>query len=337
MNKAPIALALVLYILIYFLRLQQVGPDYKNNGDIELFTGLREQLDKTITQFLPSPQAELLSGILLGNKKDLPGHLKLALRDSSTLHIVVVSGQNLTFVAGIFMFTLAGILNRRLAIIISLGAILFYTLLTGAQVPVVRAAIMGSLGFGAQFFGRVSDGIWFLMFAAGSMLLFNPFWITDLSFQLSFLATLGVIVAAPILEKQLQFLPRFISQDLAITTGAQLLVMPIIAQNFHQLSLVGLFANLLIGWTIPIVMILGTLMLFLGQVFSFLGQVIAFATLAFLTYFIYIVEFFASLPFAWEYVGEKVWVVWVGYYMVVGGILTSINIKNQRSNIRNTS
>lgn len=313
MNKIPIVLALVLYSLIYFLRLQQVPEKFQPESP-GLFLNFRESLDKRISSLLPSPQAELLSGILLGNKKDLPVDLKLALRDTSTLHIVVVSGQNLTFVAGIFMFTLAGVLQRRTAILVSLAAILFYTLLTGAQVPVIRAAIMGSLGFGAQFFGKVSDGIWFLILAAGLMLLFNPHWLTDLSFQLSFLATLGVIVVAPILERRLNFLPRLISQGLAITTGAQLLVTPVITQNFHQLSLVGLFANLMVGWTVPIIMILGTLMLVLGQLISF-------AALAFLTYFVYIVQFFASLPFAWEYVGEKIWIFWLGYYFILAGVL----------------
>lgn len=197
--------------------------------------------------------------------------------------------------------------------------------------PVIRAAIMGSLGFGAQFFGRVSDGIWFLLLAASSMLLFNPFWLTDLSFQLSFLATLGVIIVAPILESRLNFLPRFVSQDLAVTTGAQILVMPIIAQTFHQVSLVGVFANLMVGWTVPIIMILGILMLFLGQIFSFLGHLMSFAVLAFLTYFIYVVEFFASLPFAWEYMGEKVWVFWVGYYIIVAGILLAMGKSKVKS------
>ena len=125
-------------------------------------------------------------------------------------------------------------------------------------------------------------------------------------------------MVAPILERRLNFLPKLISQDLAITTGAQLLVIPIIAQNFHQLSLVGLFANLMVGWTVPIIMILGTLMLVFGQL-------IAFAALAFLTYFVYVVQFFASLPFAWEYVGEKVWIFWLGYYLLLTGVLIAIN------------
>lgn len=339
MNKLPIALAILLYILIYLLRLQQVGgfesQSFKKQESFELFATLRQNLDKTISRFLPSPQAELLSGILLGNKKDLPGDFKLALRDTSTIHIVVVSGQNLTMVAGLFMFTLPGIVKRRVAILISLGAVIFYTLLTGAQIPVIRATIMASLGFGAQFFGRIGNGIWVLILACGAMLIYNPTWLTSISFQLSFLATLGVIVVAPIFASKLKFLPEFIALDLAVTTGAQVLVLPIIAQNFHQISLVGVFANLLIGWTIPFIMVIGTLMIMLGSVSLFLGQVISLAVTSLLTYFIYIVEFFASLPFAWMYVGEKVWMVWAGYYMILTGVLIGIhglNVKAQSSN-----
>lgn len=313
MNKLPIILAVVLYLLVFFIRYQQGGWDIK----LDLFPQIRQSLDQRISQSLPSPQAELLSGILLGNKKDLPGQLKLALRDTSTLHIVVVSGQNLTLLAALFL-KLSGLLKRKTALLISFAAIIFYTLLTGAQIPVLRAAIMAMVGFGAEAFGRQKNGIWALILAAGLMLLVSPAWITDLSFELSFLATLGVIVVAPYLEKTLKFLPNFVKQDLAITIGAQIMVMPIIIQNFHQLSLVGILANLLIGWTIPFIMILGTLMLVLGSVFSLVTSV-------FLTYFIYVVQFFAQLPFAWEYVGEQVWVVWVGYYMVIGGIMLLLN------------
>lgn len=311
-NYLPVILALILYILIYFIRSQQPIWDIK----LDLFPGVRQHLDQRISKLLPSPQAELLSGILLGNKKDLPADLKLALRDSSTLHMVVVSGQNLTLLAGLFL-SLSGLIKRKTAIVLSILAVIFYTLLTGGQIPVVRAAVMAVLAFTAEAYGRQRSGVWVLMLAAGSMLLLNPKWIGDLSFQLSFLATFGVIVVSPVIQKALNFLPPFIKQDLAVAMGAQIMVTPIIVQNFHQISIVGVLANLLVGWTIPVIMILGALMLILGSVLSLALSIL-------LTYFIYIVKFFSSLPFAWEYAGEQIWIVWAGYYMVVGGILLGI-------------
>src|SRR3989338_11270807 len=92
----PLILAIVLYILLYFLRLQQGGWE----PETEVLKEQRQFLDKRISKILPSPQSDILSGILLGQNKTLPYDIKLALRDRSTLHIVVASGQNLSLVAG---------------------------------------------------------------------------------------------------------------------------------------------------------------------------------------------------------------------------------------------
>ncbi len=319
MNKFPLILAILLYLLIYFLRFQQGGWEIKQ----DLFKAERRVLDQRISQSLPSPQAELLSGILLGQNKNLPVSLKLALRDSSTLHIVVASGQNLSLVAGFFL-GLSGLIKRRTALGLSLIAVVFYTLLTGAQIPILRAALMFSLASLAQFFGRKGDGLRILIITAGFMLLVNPKWINDLSFQLSFLATFGVVIVAPVLLHHLKVMP-IIGQDLAVTISAQLMVMPVIAQNFHQISLVSLVTNVLVLWTIPFIMIGGVVMLVSGTILDIFGQVIGVGVNALLTYFIYIVQFFAGLPFAWEYVGEQWWIVWVGYYMVAGGAMMMLN------------
>ncbi len=224
----PIVLAIILYLLIYFLRYEQGGWDLK----IDLFKSQRQLLDQKINQLLPSPQAELLSGILLGQTKNLPGRLKLALRDTSTLHIIVASGQNLSMVAGFFL-SLSGLIKRKNAVALGLIAAIFYTLLTGVQVPILPAAIMFSLASLAQFSGRERDRAWVLVITAGLMLLFNPSWITDISFQLSVLATFGVIVVAPILVKLFKAIP-IISQDLAVSLAAQVMVTPIMLKIFTK-------------------------------------------------------------------------------------------------------
>lgn len=315
-----VILTLILYLLIFFIRFQQGGWDI----NIEVLDTQRQFLDQKISEFLPSPQAELLSGIILGQNKQLPGQFRLALRDTSTLHIVVASGQNLSILVGFFLL-LSGLIKTRGSIVLSSVAVISYVLLTGAQVPVLRAAIMVGMGFLAHIIGREKDSIWILIVTGALMLLVNPFWLFDLSFQLSFLATVGVIVVAPIFLKYLSKIPNFLRQDLAVSFGAQLMVFPIIAQNFHQLSLVALPANLLVLWTVPIIMILGIGFFILSLSFSLAGWIIAFVLNIWLTYFVYIVHFFGSLPFAWEYVGEQVWVVWVGYYCLLAGVLMFIN------------
>ena len=321
-NTSPIILAVVLYLLLYLLRLEQGGWEPK----LDLFKTQRQILDQKLGQILPSPQAEILSGILLGQNKDLPANIKLALRDTSTLHIVVASGQNLSLVAG-FALGFSGLLKRKNALILSLMVVIWYVLLTGLQVPIIRAAIMFTLASIAQFFGRQKEGICILIVTGGLMILVNPLWISDLSFQLSFMATFGVTVVAPILLRYLKSVP-LLSQDLAVTLGAQLMVTPIIAQNFHQFSIVGLVTNLLILWTVPFIMILGAVTLIFSFLSLFLVQIVGFSASALLAYFVYIVKFFASMPFAWEYVGEQSWLVWVGYYLVLAGILMAISTRH---------
>lgn len=323
----PLILSVVLYLLLYFLRFQQGGWEIESN----LFEAEREILSQKINTLLNSPNAELLSGILLGKKEELPGQLRLALRDTSTIHIVVVSGQNLTLLAGLIM-NLSGLLTRRVAIAFAFLAVLGYLLLSGVQIPALRAAIMVGLAYTGQALGRQSDGLWGLILAAGSLLLINPGWVSDLSFILSFLATFGVVIVAPILAKRLKSLPLFLRENLALTLGAQLMVTPVIAQNFHQFSLVSIPANLLILWTIPYIMVGGAFMVLLGSLWQFLGEIIALIVGALLTYFIYIVQFFASLPFAWEYVGEQVWIVWVGYYLILAAVVLLLN-NGQRENL----
>lgn len=323
-DKSSIILAIFLYLLIYLLRTHQGGYDIS----LDLFKPQRQFLDQKIANYLPSPQAELLSGILLGQSKNLPGELKVALRDTSTLHIAVASGQNLTILSAFFL-SLAGLIKRRNALILGLAAAILYTLLSGMQIPILRAAIMFILASIAQFSGRQSSGFWTLLVTAGLMLLVNPDWITSLSFQLSFLATFGVIVVSPII---LRFLGRFpiIGGDLSVTLAAQLMVMPVIAQSFHQISIVSLIVNVLILWTVPFIMVIGAFMLFLGTIWSALGLLLALIVSSLLLYLIYIVNFFSSLSFSWVYIGEQVWVVWLGYYILLLSIMLLLkNVKTE--------
>lgn len=317
--KLPIVLAILLYVLLYFVRLQQ--PEWKLQT--EVFKEQRSFFTQRVKQFLPSPQAELLSGVVLGIKQDLPYELKFALRDTSTLHIVVASGQNLMILAGFIMY-LAGVIKRRTAIILTLLVIVVYTLLTGVQIPILRAALMFGLASLAQVFGRQNDGLRVLILVAGLFLLVNPRWTADLSFQLSFLASFGVIVVAPIFMKAMDFVPNIIKENLAVTLGAQLMITPVIASNFHQLSLVSLVTNVLVLWILPYIMGMGFVFLLLGSLIPLFGQLLSLALNIMLTYFIYIVQFFASLPFAWEYIGELSWIVWVGYYFVLAAVMLSL-------------
>lgn len=168
------------------------------------------------------------------------------------------------------LFPLIG--RKETLIMISL-ACLGYALLTGFQVPVIRAFIMVELAFLAQMFGREGDSIWILALTGGIMLIVNPSWLVSISFQLPFLATLGVLVFPPLITNKLSWVPEIIRQDLGVSISAQALTWPIIAYNFNQVSLIGLLANVLVLWTVPFIMLAGAVILGLSFISLWLAQV----------------------------------------------------------------
>lgn len=323
--KILLILISLVYILIYSIRLQFPEVDI----EVDLFNSTRMQISERLAMLLPSPQAQLLDGILLGSKNEMPHKFQLALRDTSVLHMVVVSGQNITLLAVFVLGMLAGFIKRRLALIITLAVVLVYVLIAGAQIPVLRAALMAGIVFLGQYVGRQRDGV-IALFASGlTLLLINPDWIQSVSFQLSFLATFGVVVVAPVLMKSIfKSLPNIIKQDLSVTVGAQLMVLPIISIYFHQVSLIGIFSNLLVGWTIPFIMVIGTFVVLMSFIFMPFAQVFAWLVNILLTYFVYVVEFFVKLPFAWEYVGDFNILFWVGYYLLLLGMVQLLYAEN---------
>ncbi|MBI1783360.1 MAG: ComEC/Rec2 family competence protein, partial [Sphingobacteriales bacterium] len=284
----------------------------------------------TISEILPQPQAPLLSGILLGEKSDLPGYFNNNLRKTSTIHIVVVSGQNLTLVSG-FIMSLASILGRRKTLALSLLASLFYAVLTGLQVPVIRAALMVGFSSIAQFFGREKESPWILILTGLLMLIYNPNWLLSISFQLSILATVGVVIVAPELENRINFLPDIIKQDLIVSFCAQALTWPIIAANFHQFSLIGLLVIVLVLWTVSFIMMGGIVALSFGLISLTLGKIFGLFSGVLLTYFIYIVNFFGSLSFANIYFPKTSILVWIGYYLIVLALFLALKQESKKA------
>lgn len=331
MNKLQILLATFL-LVVFLLRVQQIGgiEQYQSDPELEEFAAQFEPMRSYLTEhaeaLLPQPQAGLLAGMVLGVKTSLPAEFKRALRATSTMHIVVVSGQNLTLLSGMIM-NLAYLLGRRKTLALTLLAMLTYTLLTGLQIPVIRAVLMVGLGALAQFFNRQTDSWWILLVVGGAMLIYNPHWLTSISFQLSFLATLGVVVVAPELIKRLAWIPDIIKQDLGVTVAAQLMVLPIVALNFHQISLVGIVVNSLILWTVPLIMIGGVASLVASLISFPLGQLASIFPGILLTFFANIINLFS---YSWSsfFVAQVSGLVWLGYYVLILGLFLTLKKVN---------
>lgn len=279
---------------------------------------LRGHLEKRVKNFLPEPGASLLNGILLGAKQEMPEKFWQNLRKTGTLHVVVASGQNVAMVAKFLLAIFVLVISHRKAIWLSLTGVLIYVLMVGAEPPVVRAGLMVGLAYLAQVFGREQEGTMGLLWAAAIILLISPLTLFDLGFQLSFTATAGILWLYPWFKQMKLFAWPVIGEALATTLAAQLGVLPLLLTNFGQISLLSPLINALVLWTVPLMMILGSVSLLAGFIIRPLGQVLSWLNWPFLTFFIKVIEWSAKLPGVSWTIGElSSW--WaIGYYLVLG-------------------
>src|SRR3989344_195270 len=160
---------------------------------------LRSKISQNVTQLLPSREATLVVGTVLG-VDDIEKQFRDQLIKTGTIHVVVVSGQNLMIVAGVFL-TLGKYLGKRFSLFLALFVSLLYAALTGFEPPVVRATLMVAAATLAVYFGRESLPIWNLLMAAVLILFIWPQAILEISFQLTFAATLGIMTLGQSLAK----------------------------------------------------------------------------------------------------------------------------------------
>ncbi len=254
-----------------------------------------------INQSLPEPQASLLNGILFGIRANLPQDLYQALITTGTIHIIALSGQNISILTNIVSkITLP--LGRRLSAIFSIFILIVFVIFVGLEPTIIRAAIMGCISLLAVYFGRQSWSLLSLILAAGIMLIVNPDYIAQLSFKLSFLATLGIIIFGRYHNQKSQNAWQEIGRELKInfrtTISAQIFTVPLIIWKFRRLSLIAPLTNIIIGWTIGPIMSLGLLLCLAGWVFLPLGQVVGWIVWVLLTFVIESVQLTAKIPFA---------------------------------------
>jgi len=230
------------------------------------------------------------------------GSLNEDFNRTGVTHIVAISGYNITLIVTLFMVLLSRLsLGRKKSFYIILFGVLVFVIFAGLSGSVVRAGIMGILVLLARHVGRVNQPKNILIFTAVLMCLENPYILLwDAGFQLSFLATIGLLYINSILEISMNKFPEVfgIKESLITTLSATLITFPLILFQFGRFSVVGILVNILILWLIPYIMALG----FFSVIFSYIWYPFAFV-FSFLPYFgmVYIttiVRFFSSFSFA---------------------------------------
>ncbi len=264
---------------------------------------IKTHFDDALNAALPEPHASLMRSILLGKNKDLPKNLIVDFRDAGLSHIIAVSGYNITIVVGMILGILTLFsLSPRMRYAISLGMVLSFVLMVGAEASVVRAGIMAALLGLSHVVGRIGKPFNILIIVAGAMLAVNPrLLVFDLGFELTFLAMAGLLFLTPIIETGLtKFTPRLwgLRGIIATSLGALIATTPLILHVFGRFSFVALITNLLVVPVVPLVMLLGIITGMVGIIAPPVGSLLGAITFVPLEYIIRISEWFAALPFA---------------------------------------
>lgn len=255
---------------------------------------------RNVSKLVPEPHASLLGGLVVGAKQSLGKKLLDDFRTVGVIHIVVLSGYNITIIA-FFIERLLSRLGKRVRLTCAATAMILFAIMVGASATVIRATVMALLVLLARGTGRVYQVTRALLLAGVVMLLHNPkILVFDTSFQLSFLATVGLIYLSPFIEPRVRWVTsRWHLREIIIATLAtQIFVLPFLLYKTGVLSIVALPVNLLILPTIPATMLFG----FFGGMFAFVSSALAipFMTIAhtFLAYELWVVEEFSRFSFA---------------------------------------
>jgi len=265
-----------------------IGRNQGNPIAQYLIFPLRRYFFKVINHYLTGPTRALYAGILLGEKQDLPKATKLAFSNTGLAHILAVSGLNVGILVGvcILLFSVTGLYRGKWYTLLVLGIIVFlYVGVTGFEPSAVRAGLMSflcSLGF---FLERKIEPLQGVFIAGIIILLLSPVALFEIGFQLSFAATIALILFAPKIYQVLiapirrragSGIRKYLFAPLSVVIAAQLGVGPLLVYYFFKISVITILANLLVvplvGFATPLAFVVAFFHLFAPFLAKILAQ-----------------------------------------------------------------
>ncbi len=288
-----------IYYTISFAKVSFVSSSHGNTF-INFLLKTKNKFLETIESVIPPPQSSLLGGLLLGTKQSLGQELQQNFVDTGLVHIVVLSGYNVTIIAEAIMRFLS-FLPLTLGITVGSFSIVFFALMTGAGATIFRASVMAILALIARATGNAFNISRALCIAGFLMVLQNPYILYfDLSFQLSFLATIGLIYLSPLFEKYFMWLPKKagLREIASATIATQIFVLPFILYKMGTLSLIAPITNLIVLPLIPTTMFFGFITGIIGLLSETLAMPFGFISNLLLKFEIFIVKTFSALSFS---------------------------------------
>ncbi|MCX6762659.1 MAG: ComEC/Rec2 family competence protein [Candidatus Moranbacteria bacterium] len=313
----------------------QITVIAKNRGNkfYAAVLAVKNKFEEKLSAIFPDPEGAYLKGLLLGGSKRMTADMSDAFSKTGTTHTVAVSGYNVTIVAAFLMWLgiFLGLWRQQVFSFALIGIVLF-VLMTGAPSSAVRAGIMGGLVIWAMKEGRLANSQNAILFAAAAMLVINPLLLRyDAGFQLSFLATLGIVYVYPLFEKNFFEGERnILKETILMTLAAQVFVLPVILASFEKLSIISPLANLLILPAIPYIMLGGFAAGMAGSLFVPLGKLIGFIPYILLKFELVIVQWLANISWSSLEIKNFGWKYILAYYIILISMLYYFKRKDKR-------
>ena len=304
----------------------------KNKGNILIsFTNkISNSVKEKIYDLLDKREANLLIGLLLGDDDNIDDDIEESFKISSLSHILAVSGMQVTYIITAMYFISNNLLGKRKTKIVIIIILIFYTILTGFSPSIVRASIMGILIMGAGLFYRKND-IWnSIAISLLLMLIYNPFLITNVGLQLSYLGTIGIILLNKtflrifnkirfekyILNRKIINIVSKIIEILTVTISASVVVFPIMLYNFNLFGTYFLITNLLASIIIGPITIFGTVIVIISFVFLKIGKLLSVILEISLNTLVFVSNF-SKLPFSKIYITTPKISMIIFYYVII--------------------
>jgi len=284
----------------------------------EKFFRLRRWLSGRVNQALPEPASALVRGMILGGGDDFSQYYKNIFSQLGLTHVIAISGSHMVVVVMILMVLFIGLgLSRPKAFWPIVAMVFLYTALVGYPASAVRSAIMAMLVLYAQKIGRLTQAGNFLIFAAAIMVAINPkILMSDVGFQLSFMAVWGLIYLSPFVKEKFSFVTdKFELQEIiSATVSAQLATLPLMLFYFGRFSFLSLVANLLILPLAPLMMVMGMIEVLLAAWFLPAAIIFGWPLWLLCWYWFKVAEFLAGLPISnWGLGQINIWGVVILY------------------------
>ena len=302
----------------------RITAKYDNVAVVErktFFSELEKFLQKTkynMQQVMPKDDQSVLLAMIFGGYTDIDDITIESFSTVGLIHILSVSGAHVAMLVGFVLWLTGKVrLGRKKSTILAVFFISFYAVLCGLSVPVVRSVIMGIallIGLLLDRKANVSNilGIICILF-----LLYEPRWLFDITFQLSFLAVAGLFYLSPRIQEKLAFLPDFISTGLAITLAVQIATLPFIAFYFYKISLLAAIANILILPLLELCLLFSLFALFFYMLAPIIGSFVFICSSLLLGVAVRLAEFLAGFDFALFFIPYLPEWFWICYYIVV--------------------